>query len=60
MAFVHNVNEGEKGSDPYYEVVGLVTLEDVIEALIQAEINDETDVYGKLIFSVDRYISYLH
>ncbi|XP_028843853.1 metal transporter CNNM2a [Denticeps clupeoides] len=44
LAIVHRVNN-EGDGDPFYEVLGIVTLEDVIEEIIKSEILDETDMY---------------
>ncbi|KFV14713.1 Metal transporter CNNM4, partial [Pterocles gutturalis] len=44
LAIVQKVNNEGEG-DPFYEVLGLVTLEDVIEEIIKSEILDESDLF---------------
>lgn len=58
LAIVQKVNNEGEG-DPFYEVLGLVTLEDVIEEIIKSEILDESDMYSESNFCFSLHINLL-
>lgn len=57
IALVKEVQQRRSG-DPYYEVKGLLTMEDVIEELIHSEIFDEYDVDPQNVVSPDFNATY--